>query len=168
MENNINQNNLLSEKFLYDVINTVADPIFIKDVNSKFIFSNDAFCKILGMKPEDIIGKTLGESLPKEQMDLFLKNDRMVLESGNENISEEPLTGADGKILTIVTKKTRYIDEKDNKYLIGVIRDITEKKNFENMELLNNAMAGREIKMIELKSEIERLKEQLKEKNEKV
>jgi hypothetical protein len=95
-------------------------------------------------------------------MDLFLKNDRIVIDSGKENISEEPLTGKDGKIFNIITKKTRYIDEDGNKFLIGVIHDITSRKNMESelqskvreLEMINKVMVGREIKMAELKEEI--------------
>jgi signal transduction histidine kinase len=52
----------------------------------------------------------------------------MVLESGRENLCEEPLTGRDGKLLTIVTRKTRYIDRHGSRFVVGVIRDITDRK----------------------------------------
>ena len=117
--------------YLSNIINTIGDPIFVKDDNFRFVLANDALCKMLGMEREKIIGKTLGESLPKDQMDHFLEVDKKVLESGQENTCEEPLTGRDKKILTIVTKKTRYVDDKGSKFLVGVIRDITERKQAE-------------------------------------
>jgi len=155
----------LSEKFLDNIINLTGDPIFVKDVNFKFVLANDALCTMLGMKREDIIGKTLVESLPKDQMDTFLRIDRMVLDSGKENINEEPLTGKDGNVLTIVTKKTRYIDENGSKFLIGVIHDITERKKAESklrekvdeLQAANKIMIDRELKMVELKKKIEKL-----------
>jgi PAS domain S-box-containing protein len=124
----------LPDNFLNDVLNLIADPIFVKDANFKFVFANLALYDMLGLRKEDVIGKTLGESLPKDQMDTFLKNDRIVLETGNENVSEEPLTGKSGEILTVVTKKTRYIDGQGNKFLIAVLRDITKDKK--NINLL--------------------------------
>jgi PAS domain S-box-containing protein len=172
IDTNIKKNSFeVSEEFLHNILNSVADPIFVKDANYKFVFANKALCDMLGMKKEDIIGKTLGESLPKTQMDLFLKNDKMVLESGKENISQEPLSGQNGKILTIVTKKTRYTDDKGNKFLIGVIRDITEQieskskikektEEVEKLEKMTRIMVGREVKMAELKEENERLKKE--------
>ena len=119
------------KEYLNSIINVVADPIFVKDHDFRFIIANNALCSMLGLERENIIGKTLGESLPADQMDHFLEIDRMVLESGQENICEEKLTGAGGKILTIVTKKTRYIDGGGNKFLVGVIRDITERSQAE-------------------------------------
>jgi len=156
----------LSRKFFDNILNLIADPIFVKDADSKFIFANNSLCDMLGMKKEAIIGKTLGESLPKAEMDLFLKNDRMVISSGKDNISEEPLTGKGGKIFNIITKKTRYVDEEGNKFLIGIIHDITLRKNMElelqnkinELERINKLMVGRELKMLELKQEINKLK----------
>ena len=86
---------------------------------------------MLGIARENIIGKTLGESLPEDQMDHFLKIDKMVLDSGQENICEEPLTRPDGIILTIVTRKTRFVNEQGNRFLVGLIHDITERKKSE-------------------------------------
>ena len=107
----------------------------VKDDESRFILANDSLCEVLGIERENIIGKTLGESLPDNQMKHFLKIDKLVLESGQDNSCEEILTGGDGNILTIVTKKTRYVDEQGNMFIVGSIRDITEQKNSEQFIL---------------------------------
>jgi len=120
-----------SNMFLNNILNAAGDPFFVKDEESKFVFVNDALCTMLGIARENILGKTLGESLPEDQMKHFLKIDKLVLESGEENQCEELLTGKDGKIRTIVTKKTRYVNEHGKKLLIGVIHDITIHKQTE-------------------------------------
>jgi PAS domain S-box-containing protein len=114
-----------SEEYLNNIINNIADPVFVKDENSVFLLANDALCEMLGIERQNIIGKTLGESLPRDQMDHFLDVDRRVLSSGQADESVEPLTAKDGIVLTLATKKTRYVDNEGRKYLIGVIRDIT-------------------------------------------
>lgn len=120
-----------SKDYLNNIINCIGFPVFVKDDNFRFVLANDALCSMLGIERKNIIGRTLGESLPNNQMNHFLKVDKMVLKSGQENSCEEPLTGHDGKILTIITKKTRYVDEQGNKFLVGVIRDITKRKKVE-------------------------------------
>ena len=121
----------ISKIFLSNILNIAGDPFFVKNNKSQFILVNNALCNLLGIPREDIIGKTLSESLPKNQMDHFFQIDRLVLESGVENICEEYITRYDGKILTIETTKTLYIDEKGKKFIVGVIRDITARKEEE-------------------------------------
>jgi PAS domain S-box-containing protein len=111
-----------------NIINLIGDPIFVKDDRFRFTLVNDACCQIMGMERKNIIGNTLGESLPAEQMEHFLKVDKMVLESGVENQCEELLSIPNGKTLTLITKKTRYVDEQGRKFLIGLIHDITSRK----------------------------------------
>jgi PAS domain S-box-containing protein len=121
-----------SRSYLNNIINSIADPIFVKNDKFQVILANDAACKLMRMPRENLIGMTLNVSLPKEEMDIFLEKDRAVLESGQENINEESLTVEVGKSLTLVTKKTRYIDDQGNKFLVAVIRDITERKKAES------------------------------------
>lgn len=156
--------------YLQNIINSAADPLFVKDDHYRFVIANDALCLMLGMERKNIIGKTLGESLPPDQMEHFLAVDKAVLDSGQANTSEEKLTGKNKKVLTIVTKKTRYVDNKGQRFLVGVIRDITESRRADEettrknkqLEALNTAMVGRELKMIELKKEMEQLKKSQK------
>ncbi|GFZ82026.1 hypothetical protein GCM10011531_10500 [Aquaticitalea lipolytica] len=173
-----------NEKYLDNIINNVGDPIFVKDEQSRLLLVNDAFCDIFNLSKENIIGKTLAEDVAPEEMEMFLRIDKQVLSTGEENINEESLTidGLDKKIIS--TKKSRFIDEKGNKFLIGIIRDISERKKVEvelekhrnqleelvkirteevslkNNELqrMNKLFVGRELKMKELKNIIKELK----------
>ncbi len=117
-----------SEDYLNKIINNIGDPVFVKDDKYRFVLVNDSFCKLLGIPKNKIIGKTLAEDFPADQMEGFLKIDQQVLSSGEENLNEELAARSNGDELTIITKKSRYIDEHDNKFIIGTIRDITEQK----------------------------------------
>jgi PAS domain S-box-containing protein len=65
---------------------------------------------------------------PKNEADVFREKDELVFTYGGENINEEPFTDANGIVHKISTKKTVYTDEKGKKFIVGVIRDITELK----------------------------------------
>jgi len=114
------------------ILNIVTDPIFVKDDKHRFTLGNKAFFNIVGLNENEVIGKTLSENIPKKEIDNFLKIDRNVLDTGNPNISEVELTiGSQTK--TIVTSKVRFTDESGEKFLVGSIHDITERKKNEEI-----------------------------------
>lgn len=164
-----NEVDFLEEGFLMNIINSIADPIFVKDINHKWVLLNDAFCTFIGHSRQELLGKSDYEFLPKEQADIFWKKDEEVLKSGETNINEELITNFKGELRTIVTKKSVYSDNLEQKYIVGIIRDITEMKNIENinkkrteeLEKINKLMIGRGQKMIELRNELEDLKQRL-------
>ena len=114
--------------FAAAIISNIGDPIFVKDENSILTFVNDAFCALFNLERDHILGKTLAEDVSPDEQEHFLKIDNQVLNTGKENITEELLTVKGGQTKTISTRKTRYIDRNDKKHLIGVIRDLTERK----------------------------------------
>ncbi len=124
-----------SEEYLENIINNIGDPVFVKDEQSKLLLANDAFCEIFGLLRADIIGKTLAEEVPQDQIESFMRIDNEVLSTGIENVNEELLTVRDGEPQIISTKKSRFIDDSGNKFLIGVIRDITKRKHAEERVL---------------------------------
>ena len=110
----------------------MGDAIFVKDDQSKLILVNNSFCDLFGLPRKDIIGKTLAEHVSDEERESFLKIDKEVIANGVENISEETLTLRGGEQQIISTRKSRFVDKSNNKYIIGAIRDITEGKRAEN------------------------------------
>ena len=123
--------------FLQNIINTVSNPIFVKDRNHKWILLNDAFCKSMGYKRNKLIGKSDYDFFPKEEADVFWKKDEIVFKTKKENTNEEFFTDAKGITRTILTKKDVYTDENGNPILVGVITDITESKETEK-QLMEN------------------------------
>jgi PAS domain S-box-containing protein len=120
-----------SEKYLNNIINNIGDPVFVKDDQSKLLLVNDAFCEIFNLSRADMIGKTLAEEVPINERESFLSIDKQVLDTGIENVNEENFTVKGKETRIISTKKSRFIDDSGNKFLIGSIRDITERKKAE-------------------------------------
>ena len=114
--------------YLDKIINSVASPIFVKDDKHKFTLVNDAFCVFHGRTVDQLIGSTGYETFSKEQLEVFIAKDKLVFDTGEENINEEFVNAAEGKVRTVITRKTLYTDISGNKYLVGVINDITELK----------------------------------------
>ncbi len=128
---NENESLRADQKFLRAVIDNAGEPIFVKDKHSKIILANESFCQMFDTAKKDVIGKTLAEKVPQNEQEHFFKIDRQVLADGIQNTCEETLTLNGGETKTIITTKTRYIDAYGECYIIGVIRDITERKKLE-------------------------------------
>ncbi|MEI8204310.1 MAG: PAS domain S-box protein [Bacteroidota bacterium] len=162
-----------SKNYLDKIINAVASPIFVKDQQHKLCLVNDAFCLFLVQPREKIIGTTGSEFFPEEQMKLFFEKDDEVFTTARKNTSEEFYTDKSGLTRTVITSKTLYIDASRNKFLVGVISDITKLKNTEDKLLqetrtLKQTMSyftNRELRMIELKKEVNELARRLGEEN---
>ncbi len=115
----------------FPIIDCVGDPIFVKDQDYRFVFVNDAACKMFGIPYKRWLGKTDYDFFPKEQADVFRIHDGHVFETGEEDVNEEEITDTQGNIRTIETKKMLYASKKGEKYIVGTIRDITKRKRAE-------------------------------------
>ncbi|OIO39731.1 MAG: hypothetical protein AUJ71_00050 [Candidatus Omnitrophica bacterium CG1_02_49_16] len=114
-----------SENYLVSIIDSVADPIFVKDREHRWVKFNSAFCKFMGRDAKDIQDKSDYAFFPKTEADVFWAKDEEVFLNGLENTNEEFFTDAKGVRRTIVTKKTLYKNPAGKEYIVGVIRDVT-------------------------------------------
>src|SRR5450830_81299 len=113
---------------LYKVLDSIADPAFVKDREHRWIFLNDAYCQMIGHDRDELIGKTDFDFFPEQEAKVLWEKDEEVFHSGQENINEENLTDSDGNKQTILTKKTRYTDSHWQHFIVGIISNITERK----------------------------------------
>ncbi len=142
------ENAELSKHYLDNIINHIGDPVFVKNEQGKRILVNDAFCKLYNLKKEKIIGKTLSEEVPSYENENYLKVDRQVFSDGISNVTEEPLTIRDGQTKNVLTTKSRFIDHNGNKFLVGVVHDITRRRMAELKveQALSEAKHANEVK----------------------
>jgi len=113
------------------ILELVGDPIFLKDNDHRIIFANQAFFDLFGLNEKSVIGKTLAENVPENERKHFLEIDRNVLDTGIPDYREEELI-VGKQTNTIITRKTRFIDESGNRFLVGSIHNITERKMAED------------------------------------
>lgn len=135
---------------LEQIINAVSDPIFVKDRQHRWVLINEANCRMMGQSKEKLIGKSDYDFFPKNEADVFWAKDEEVFKSGRENINEEEFTDGDNNTRTVVTKKVLYKDSEGNPFIVGVIRDITRRKQME--EKLKNALE--KVKSLSLTDEL--------------
>ncbi|MCB0210592.1 MAG: PAS domain S-box protein, partial [Anaerolineae bacterium] len=120
-------------EFFNSVINAVPDPLFVKDENHLFIEFNDAFCQFMGRTASELRGSSDYDFVPKEQADIFWQADEEAFASNYPLENEEMHTNADGITHVISTKKAAARLQNGEMILTGAIRDITERKETEEM-----------------------------------
>ncbi|NQT63576.1 MAG: PAS domain S-box protein [Candidatus Marinimicrobia bacterium] len=109
------------------IIETVGDPIFVKDNDHRITLANSAFLDVFGLNEKNVIGLTLAENVPAHERHQFLAIDRQVLDTGIPDLREETLT-VNNFTRTIITRKNRFVTDTGEKFLVGSIHDITERK----------------------------------------
>ncbi len=120
-----------SKEFLQTVINTIPDPVFVKDKDYHWIILNQAYCKFIGYPLEKLIGKSVYDIFPRHEAQVFQAQDELVFNTGEAQEIEAEFTDAFGTTYLISTKKSLHKDAADNLFLVGVIRDITHHKQAE-------------------------------------
>ena len=118
----------VEKEFLRNIINTVPDPIFVKDNEHKWILCNSAFSSVIGREIDDLKGKSVKDIFPNDEAEVFWGKDEEVLLEGKENINEEYFTDGEKRKRVISTKKSLFVDDSGNKFIVGVSRDITEQR----------------------------------------
>lgn len=117
-----------------NIIDSLPNPLFVKNNNSQFTTTNDAFEELVGINKEGLIGKRDTDFFSAEEAEVFLRIDSEILTNGGINWNEEKLT-INGETHDLITSKVRVWDGDGNRYLLGVITDITDKES-QHVELL--------------------------------
>jgi diguanylate cyclase (GGDEF)-like protein/PAS domain S-box-containing protein len=113
------------------VLDAVPHPIFVKDAEHRFVMLNESMCGFMGRAHDELVGRTDYDFVPADQADVFHWTDRAVLETGEDNVNEEVISGEGGAIRTIVTRKKRACLANGARLIIGCISDVTELKERE-------------------------------------
>ncbi|WP_437284573.1 PAS domain-containing protein [Sorangium sp. So ce406] len=140
--------NWKSFELLQLVLDTIPDPVFVKDRQHRWIACNPGFCRLIGQRYDDLIGRSDPDYWPKAQADIFWSFDDLVFNSGEPIENEEVATGSDGVTRTIWTRKFPMKNAQGEVVgLCGLITDITDLKR-RHMEAERIAAENREQRAI--------------------
>lgn len=111
------------------ILDSVPAWIFYKDKENRYLMVNKVYAEILGMTKEQLEGKSVFDTLPREQAEAFWMDDKEVIASGQPKVNIiSPIDTSKGR-RWIQSDKIPYRDTDGN--IIGVIGfavDITERK----------------------------------------
>jgi len=117
------------------IIENVPSPIIVKDVPAmRYRFINRSAETYLGVGRETMLGRTLAEVMPDEASNAVIDaEERKLIETGEVAVLDEHVVATPGNGARIVNTARLPVIGEDGKpkYLITVIRDLTERKRHE-------------------------------------
>ena len=114
------------------IVENSTDPIFINDCDGRILLFNRAATQFVGRPIEEVLGKTARDLFGEETGNKVRQLELQVIETDAPSMGEEMLE-RDGTIFTFQTTRSPYRDEQGKIIgLIGIARDITEKKRVES------------------------------------
>ena len=123
--------------FLENLLNTIPNPIFFKDVKGRYLGGNNAwFDKIIGLPQEAVIGRTLHElptEIPKDLADKYHDMDMELINNPGIQTYDSKVQCADGIRRDFLFNKATFNDVQGNVAgLVGVMLDLSSHKDAEN------------------------------------
>jgi PAS domain S-box-containing protein len=154
-----------SEEKFRAIFDNATDGILLADLESKKFFTgNKNICAMLGYGLEELKGLGVMEIHPKEQLpyvvDQFEKQSRKEITLARDI----PVKRKDGSVFYADVNSSPVTLE-DKQYLLGIFRDITERKQAEDelkkklaeLEIFYKSAMDREDRILELKKKVEEL-----------
>lgn len=121
------------QSLLDKIVNSIDDPILLTDEHHRLILFNQAFRDFTGYDTPELLHKTLHDIFPAEQANIFCGKDEEVFRTGHENMAESEINDDFGSTHTVISKKTPYVDSRGNRYIISILRDVTEQYRTEDI-----------------------------------
>jgi len=117
---------------LHTVAEDTQDLIYVKDVDGRLVMANPAMVRLLGKPLGEVIGRTDIDLLDDPaQAKRIREIDHRVMQGRATEYVEEEMT-AGGRLRSFLSTKVPYANEEGEVIgLIGISRDITERKNAE-------------------------------------
>jgi PAS domain S-box-containing protein len=158
-----------SREKLNNILKTTAQGFWLNDQHDNMMEANEAMCEILGLSKEKIIGRNFFEFLDEKDSETVREQNRM-RKMGKHSLYEISLIRADGQQVPCLMNASPLLDADGNVVgSFGMTTDISARKkmeeelrrNVDELERFSKVAYGREIKMIQLKQEINELMIQL-------
>src|SRR5437588_794092 len=135
------------------LIKNAPDPVFVSDLEGKILQANDAVSELLGFRPDELLEQSLSRFISSDEAREFTAALREVVERGvtrNARLNPRSASG--------ILRDMRASEK--------VVRDLEESKaelqeKILDLEKFEDVVVGRELKMIALEKEVEKLQREV-------
>ena len=134
LENKLNESSLVIKA----ITSSINSPIYIKDLNQKYVLANNAFKENLGLHSSfRISGKNDADLLPAADANKNTKEDQKIIESGESIVnSEKFIPGSRKSKWGLISKYPIFDSEQKIAGVLGLFYDITERTKTDNLRKL--------------------------------
>ncbi|HTB66642.1 MAG TPA: PAS domain S-box protein [Steroidobacteraceae bacterium] len=124
----------LKHRLLNSVVEGTSDPIYIRDLEDRFVLANSACAKLYRRSGNDMAGMRLSDLMPDGPYRVIADSDWEIIRTGITRTVEE-VAELDGAERIFLTTKGPYRDA-ENKIIgtIGIGRDITELRRLDEVQ----------------------------------
>jgi PAS domain S-box-containing protein len=156
------------------IIANAPDPVFVSDLEGKILQANDAASELLGFRPAELVEQSLSRFISAEEKREFTAALREVVERGVTRNARLNPRSASGEVIPTTLNASALRDQdgnvigaigilRDMREYLKVVRDLEESKaelqdKILDLEKFEEVVVGRELKMISLEKEAEKLR----------
>jgi len=116
--------------------------VFFKDTSGRYLGCNEAFCERIGIRKEQLRGRTACEIWPSANVRHFHERDMDLLQHGGMQVYEGKILDAQGRRRQVIFNKNLFRDGNGKiAGIIGCFTDITDQKDLEDALRLAKAQA---------------------------
>lgn len=124
-----------------EILNCSPDVIFARDTQGHHLYANPAFHRLFGQTPSAVIGRKLTEFVPADLAAALLASDREAIAQGRPIRAEADIVTPDGPRIYESTKTPLRDASGEIVGIIGIGRDITERRRAERLLAQAEAIA---------------------------
>lgn len=122
------QSLISQQKFTETLLDAIPLPVFWKDTNFRILGCNQAYCRLLGISSEQLLGKAIHEIWPdsKDAIETMLHDQKLIKNERNHS-SQRKLIDVTGKTHDVIVSKNLFFDHSGKiAGIVGSIQDITD------------------------------------------
>jgi diguanylate cyclase (GGDEF)-like protein/PAS domain S-box-containing protein len=113
---------------LRELIDSLPEPIYLKDRSHRWVLVNASFCEFVERKREDLLGKTERDFLTAQDAGCVWESDEAVFATGQSAVDSAIAATKGEELRFLQTQKSLLRDAKGRELLFGVIREIEDRR----------------------------------------
>jgi diguanylate cyclase (GGDEF)-like protein/PAS domain S-box-containing protein len=122
---------------LRSLTTSVPDLLFVKSVEGIYQTCNPAFERMLGLREDQVLGRTVHDVLPREMAVEITRIEQDVLSSGSPDLREQWLHLPNGELRCLEMLRAPYFgNDGATLGLVGIGRDVTDRRQLEEQTRL--------------------------------